>query len=35
MIDGKPCGRGVGNNKQAATKAAAHSMLDSLGLINL
>jgi ribonuclease-3 len=35
MIDGKPCGRGVGNSKQAATKAAAHAKLDSLGLINL
>lgn len=32
LIDGKPCGRGVGNSKQAATKAAAHSKLDSLGI---
>ena len=31
LIDGKPCGRGQGNSKQAATKAAARAKLDSLG----
>lgn len=31
LIDGKPSGRGVGNSKQAATKAAARAKLDSLG----
>ena len=31
IIDGKACGRGVGNSKQAATKAAARSKLVSLG----
>lgn len=35
LIDGKPCGRGVGNSKRAATKAAARSKLDSLGINNL
>ena len=31
VIDGKPSGRGAGNSKQAATKAAARAKLDSLG----